>query len=109
MKILGKTPQSPLGNCRFDSPTATPNPQSQRMISLACTTDSASLAFMSEYKPNEARGQLRAETSDGSIPTGNCFLTEAPVKTGNGAGQCNTHRHTALTAWLSCFDKNVNV
>lgn len=47
---LGKTPLSPRGNCRFDSTLASPNPQSQQMISLACTTDSVLLAFMNKYK-----------------------------------------------------------
>lgn len=93
MRILGKTPLSPRGNCRFDSTMASPNPQSQQMISLACTTDSVWLAFMNEYKPSEARGWLRVDTNDGSTPTGiwDCILTEPPVKTGNGAGQCTTH------------------
>lgn len=67
---LGKTPLSPQGNCRFDSSNATPKPQSQQMILLACTTASALLAFMSEYKPNEARGRLRVDIGNGSMLNG---------------------------------------
>lgn len=65
---LEKTPLSPWGNGRFDSRNATPTHKSQQMISLAYTSDSALVRFMSDYMPNEARGQLRVDNSNGSTP-----------------------------------------
>lgn len=97
---LGKTPLSPLGNCRLDSSNAAPKPQSQQMISLTCTTASALLAFMGEWRPNEARGRLRVDIGNGisewnfrRLSQGSNRITRRMVQASGLTPNIHDHQH----------------